>query len=124
MGRFAEVATNATTLSEIMNGKTKKKQKEIITQYNGVITITGFDILAGTKNGNSFKYPVLTIAEDVSIFFTGGAVLLKICEAWMEGFETCAACSEALAAEGGVKVKLTETTTKAGNNLTSVEVLV
>lgn len=56
-------------------------------------------------------------------YYCVGAVFTKVCRAWAAPFESAKDASEALAAEGGVKVKFTLSKTKKGNNLTAVEIL-
>lgn len=124
MSRFTETAREATSKSFVMEGKTKVKMDEIISKYPEGVTIVAFDIMSTTKNGKSITYPALNIKEDPSIFFCGGFILNKICQDWSDLYSgDCKAASEDLASDGGVKVKFTKTTTKEGNNLTSVEIL-
>lgn len=124
MSRFTETAREATSKSFVMEGKTKVKMGEIISKYPEGVTIVAFDIMSTIKNGKSITYPALNIAEDNTIFFCGGFILNKICQDWADLYAgNCKAASKDLADDGGVKVKFTKTTTKEGNNLTSVEII-
>ena len=120
-GRFAAIAKEATSLSEIMKGKNKVDVDEL---YDEEITITGFDFLTMTdKSGEQKEFAVCTYAEDPEAFFFAGTVLTKICKAWVSDFGSAEEASEALAAEGGVSIKMGKGKTKNGNKITTVEIL-
>lgn len=120
-GRFAAIAKEATSLSEIMKGKTKVDADEL---YGQEITITGFDFMTGTDNSGEQKdFAICTYAEDPDAFFFAGTVLTKICKAWAADFETPAEASEALQADGGVAIVMNKGKTKNGNKVTLVTVL-
>ena len=120
-GKFAALAKEATSLSEIMKGKTKVDVDEL---YGEDITITGFDFLTSTdKSGETKDFAVCTYAEDENAFFFGGTVLTKICKAWLADYDSPAEASEALAAEGGVVIRMSKGKTKNGNKITTVEIL-
>lgn len=120
-GNFAAIAKEATSLSEIMKGKTKVDVDEL---YDEEITITGFDFLTATdKSGETKEFAVCTYAEDENSFFFGGIVLTKICKAWVADYDNAAEASEALKAEGGVVIKMTKGKTKNGNRITNVDII-
>ena len=120
-GRFASMAKEATSLSEIMKGKTKVDVDEL---YGQEITITGFDLMRGTdKSGEEKEFCVCTYAEDPEAFFFGGTILTKICKSWLADFSSCAEASEALADEGGVVIVMSKGKTKNGNKITNVEIV-
>ena len=120
-GRFAAIAKEATSLSEIMKGKNKVDVDEL---YGEEITITGFDFLTMTdKSGEQKEFAVCTYAEDTEAFFFAGTVLTKICKAWVSDFGSPEEASEELAAEGGVVIKMDKGKTKNGNKITTVEIL-
>ena len=120
-GKFAALAKEATSLSEILKGRTKIDVDEL---YGEEITITGFDIMTMTdKTKETKEYAVCTYAEDEGAFFFGGTVLTKICKSWLADYESCEEASEALKAEGGVVIKMSKGKTKNGNNITNVEIL-
>ena len=120
-GRFAALAKEATSLSEIMKGRTKVDVDEL---YDEEITITGFDLMTMTdKSGEQKEFAVCTYAEDEGAFFFGGTVLTKICKSWLSDFDNPEEASEALKAEGGCVIKMTKGKTKNGNKITNVEII-
>ena len=120
-GKFAAIAKEATSLSPIMRGKTKKDTDELL---NEEITITGFDFLTMTdKSGESKEFVVCVYEEDPECFFFGGTVLTKIAKAWVADYESPEEASEALAADGGCVIKMTSGKTKNGNRITNVEII-
>lgn len=120
-GRFAALAKEATVLSELMKNRTKVDVDDL---YDEEITIVGFDFLTATDNSNETKdFAVCIYAEDPNAFFFGGTVLTKICKAWVKDYETPEEASEALAAEGGVTIKMTRGKTKNGNRITNVDII-
>ena len=119
MGNFKNKAVAATSISKIMEGKTKISTEEVISKYPEGVTITGFDWM----NGENGKYPVCIFAENQNECFFGGTSLTSICEAWMDGYQDAETCSADLAAEGGVKVKFSKGKTKSNRNFTRCEVV-
>lgn len=120
-GKFAALAKEATTLSEIMKGRTKVDVDEL---YGQEITITGFDFLSSTDNSGETKdFAVCTYKEDEGAFFYGGTILTKICKNWMQDYDSPAEASEALAEEGGVVIVMTKGKTKKGNTITNVDII-
>lgn len=122
---FANIARRATTISPIIEGKTKIPVAEIISTYPDGITITAFDMVQGTdQQGNATSYPVFVFAEDETRFGFGGTVLKNIVHAWIEAFEgDIESCSKALAANGGVKLRFAQGHTKAGRSVTTIDVV-
>lgn len=122
---FTNLARKATTLSPIIEGKTKISVAEIIDKYPDGITLTNFDIISGTdQNGESTTYPVFTFSEDDTRFGFGGSVLKNIINAWLAAFDgDVEGCSKALASNGGVKMKFAQGRTKAGRSITTIDVI-
>lgn len=123
---FASLARKATTLSPIIEGKEKISVGDIIEKYPDGITITNFDMVNGVdqNTGESSDYPVFTFKEDENKFGFGGHVLKKIIRVWLENFEgDIETCAKALQAAGGVKLKFSRSTTKAGRSVTVVDVI-
>lgn len=116
---FKEKAVAATSISKIMEGRTKISTEELITKYPEGVTITGFDWMKGEDG----KYPVCIFSENPNECFFGGTALTYICDAWMEGYKDAEECSAALSNEGGVKVKFSKGKTKNNRNFTKCEVL-
>ena len=119
MGNFKNKAVAATTISELMENRTKISTDEVISKYPEGITITAFDWMKG-ENG---QYPVAIFKENDHECFFGGAALTSICEDWMDGYEDTKSCSDDLAAEGGVKLKFTKSKTKNNRTFTKAEVV-
>lgn len=122
---FANLARKATTLSPIIEGKTKISVSDIIANYPEGITINGFDMINGTdQNGEPSTYPVFTFMEDNTRFGFGGAVLKNIINSWLAAFDgDVESCTKALAANGGVKLKFSQGRTKNGRNVTIIDVI-
>lgn len=122
---FAELARQATTLSPIIEGKTKISVGDIIANYPDGITVTDFDMVTSTdKDGNPDTYPVFVFAEDTSRFGFGGSVFKTICENWINHFDgDIETCSKALQAGGGVKMIFAQARTKAGRSVTTIKVV-
>lgn len=127
---FKQVAQENTLLSAIMVGKTKLETEEIIGKE---LTIIGFDFapkfdqsgnrVVNSETGEVDTFGVVVFKEYPDRYYCVGAVFTKVCHAWEAGFNSPAEASEALAAEGGVRVKFSNSKTKKGNNLTAVEIL-
>ncbi len=118
---FKQAAIEATTLSELMVDRQKVTTDEIIKHYPEGVTITAFDFVQG-KEGDD--YPIFLFAESTKSYFSGGVVLKQIAKKWLSAFnDDIAKCNEALAASGGVKIKLENSRTKKGNNLVKATVV-
>lgn len=121
---FRGMATDATSLSELMAGRTKLDTTDIINNYPDGITITAADMVEYEKNGEPVEYPVLLFAENAEAFYTGGVVLKKIVRAWVAPFGgDYGKMSEELAKGGGVKVRLSSGKSKNGNTITNIDIL-
>lgn len=119
MGNFKNKALSATTVTKIMEGRTKISTDELISKYPEGVTITGFDWMKGDDG----KYPVCIFSENEHECFFGGTALTAICEAWMEDYNSTEECSSDLASEGGVRVKFSKGKTKGNRNFTKCEVI-
>lgn len=127
---FKSVAQENTLLSAIMVGKEKLDTDEILNQE---LTIVGFDFapkfdqsgnpVVNDNTGEVDTFGVVVFKEHPDKYYCVGAVFTKVCHAWASAFSSPKEASEALAAEGGVRVKFTPSKTKKGNNLTAVEIL-
>ena len=127
---FKQVAQENTLLSAIMVGKEKLETEQII---NKELTIIAFDFapkfdqsgnrIIDPNTGEVDEFGVVVFKEIPDHYYCVGAVFTKVCKAWASAFNSAAEASEALAAEGGVRVKFTPSKTKKGNNLTAVEIL-
>lgn len=122
---FANLARKATTLSPLMENRAKMSVQQIIEQYPEGITVAEFDLITTTDNGEPVSYPVMTFAEEPDKFAFGGLVMRKIVDSWVAAFDgDIEACSAALKANGGVKLRFAHDTTKDGKrNITTIEVI-
>lgn len=113
---FKKKAQDITTLSFLMEGRSKIETEDLIRSYKDGITVTGVDIQHGQNDaGETVDYPVITFAEDDAVFYFGGTVLAKIVKGWIADFDGDAvACTNELKASGGVKVQLAKGKTKDG----------
>lgn len=121
MKDFKEIAVKTLSLSELMVGREQIKTDDLIGK---TATITAFDFATITDaNGDQKTFPVLLFKEYPDKYYNGGALLMKLCMAWMADYEDVEAASADLEKSGGVKIKFRATRTKGGNNLTSVDVV-
>lgn len=122
---FANIARKATTISPLIEGKNKIAVSDIIANYPDGITVIAFDVISGSdQNGNPTTYPVVVFAEDDSKFAFGGTVLKNIINAWITNFDgDVSACSAALSASGGVKMRFAQGRTKSGRNVTTIDII-
>lgn len=126
---FKQVAQTQTLLSPIMVGKEKLETEDVV---NRELTIIGFDFAPKfDQNGNPIvdengvpdEFGVVVFKECPDNYYCVGTVFSKVCKAWAAPFQTVKAASDALEAEGGVRVRFKPGKTKKGNNLTSVDIL-
>lgn len=121
---FKSKALEATSLSDLMNGRTKIDTNDIIAKFADGITITAVDMVEYEKEGNPVEYPIFLFKENENAFYAGGVVLKKIAKAWAGDFDgDYAALSKELESSGGVKIKLTVGRAKTGNSITNVEII-
>lgn len=121
---FRNVAVEATSLSELMNGRTKIDTADVIAKYPDGITIIAVDMVEYEKDGKPVEYPLFLFAENDNAFYAGGVVLKKIVKAWASKFDgDYESMSRALTEGGGVRVKLSMGRAKTGNTITNVDIL-
>lgn len=125
MNKFSAMALKATTLSPLMENRTKISVQELISTYPDGVVINGIDMVTSRgRNGEDNTYPIFTFDEDPTRFGFGGAILKQIVEAWIAAYDgDVEITSAALKKEGGCKVKFSHGLTKEGRNITSVEVV-
>lgn len=122
MADFRNMAKRQTTLSEVMTDRDKISTDELIEKYPEGVTIVAFDYVQSKKSKG--KYPVFNIAEDATVFCNGGTVLDRIFTDFVNSMEgDVKAASDELRRQGGLQVKLSKGETKAGDELTLVEVI-
>lgn len=125
MSKFSDMAKKATTLSPLMEGRTKISTDDLIAAFPNGITLIEFDIVPGVnQQGQATSYPVFLFKEDPSRFYCGGTVLANIATAWVEdGGGDIDGASAELRSTGGVRVKLVKGKTRRGNSVTSVQII-
>lgn len=117
---FRNLAIDATTLSHLMDERSKITTEEVIAKYPEGITISEFDFV----NMGEDNYYICTFKEDPTRFLNTGAVLGKIFDKYVQAYEgSIADASNGLKKSGGLKVKLGKGTTRSGNAITTVTIL-
>lgn len=99
-----------------LDGREKVTAEELMKLHPQGVTITGF---GWWKQGELI--PVI-FAEEPAYMWAGKA-LKDIITEWMRGWDSDYECSQALAAEGGVKVKFRRGKTKQGREMVYVDVI-
>ena len=125
MGKFTEAAKKVVGGSKVIEDHEKIKTDLLIAAYPNGFTIDGADLVTtiDEKTKEPKQFCVFTIKEDPTKYASGGQALTEIVRDWMSGYEDGVELSNALKAEGGVKIKLEKTQTRGGNTFTSVTVL-
>lgn len=128
---FKQAAQEATLLCKLMQDREKLTTDEVVGQE---LTITAFDFapkfdqqgnpVADPSTGEQDVFGVVVFDEYPDKYYNVGTVFTKVCKMWAAAFAGDAeAASSALAKEGGVRVRFSETKTKRGNNLVSVDII-
>lgn len=128
---FRSLAQDSVSLSPIMAGKTKIETEELVGKKLNIIEFgfaPKFDrsgaMIVDTTTGEADVFAVVVFKEYPANYYCCGKILTKICKVWSGEYEgDTELASDELFQNGGVDIKLTKTTTKAGNNLVAVEVL-
>jgi len=123
---FKAAAQEATSLSPVMEGKDKKKSREVAAAFPDGITIIRFDMveISDKKTGEKKVRSVCNIKENEGIFFFAPTVLEKVIVSWVNGFGgDVKAASDALEAEGGCPMILRSGETREGNPLVTVTII-
>ena len=121
--KFAEIARKECVLSAIMEGKTRISTEDVIRKYPNGISIIGFDVISLDNGEETSAFPVLAFRENPAECFFGGAVLTKIVAEWVAVCGDVESASRELAESGGVRIKMTSGKTKAGKNITKVDII-
>lgn len=118
---FKKIAQDELSLSPLMAGKEQIKTEDLIGE---TVTVVAFDFATITDKGVEKTFPVLLLKEYPENYYNGGTLLSKLCRCWAEAYDgDIEAASNDLAREGGVQLKFSATKTKAGNNLTAIDVV-
>lgn len=117
---FKASAVNATTISPLMDNRTRMTMDAVINEYPQGVTVIEFDLVPSDDK----PYAVAVCAECPDKFFFGGSILTKIVNEWAKAFDgDVEGASHALKDCGGVKMQFSHGRTKNGNNITLVKVL-
>lgn len=128
---FKESAQASTLLAPIMVGRDKLSTDDILDQE---LTVVAFDfapkfdqqgnLCVDQSTGQVDTFGVVIFAEHPDMYYSVGTVFTKVCKGWVAAFNNDPVlASDALAAQGGVKVKFTRGKSKLGRNLTNVEII-
>ena len=118
-----KVAQKATTLAEIMEGKTKGETSELI-KRKAPVTINDCEVMELTNDeGEKEQVWAFTITEEPKKFYFAGTVVRNIFLAILEECQGDYAELYSAIETQGLKVKFGEGKTKKGRPVTTIEVL-
>lgn len=125
---FKKIALDATTMSELMNGRDKMDTEELIKKYPNGITIDLIDnVNMSQEDGEAENVWIFVTEEQPDKFTFGGFVLAKIFNNFLAGFEGDydAMIEEynSLLKDDKLHVKLERAKTKTKREITKVTVL-
>lgn len=121
MTDFRKIAIDELSLCPLMAGREKLTSEDLIGKE---VTIVEFDFATITEKGEKKTFPVLLLKEYPDHYYNGGTLLKKLCEAWAAEYDgDIEAASNDLLRSGGVKIRVSATRTKTGNNLVNVDVV-
>lgn len=117
---FSTVARKETTLSPLMDNRTRLSTDELIAQYPQGVTVREFDFIGTGEDA----YPVFAFAENPQMFAFGGKVFAGVARAWADMYDgDIEKASSELYAAGGVKMVFAKSRAKNGNTVTTVTVI-
>lgn len=120
MNKFAAIAKKETTLSTVMEDRTKIDTDEIVDTFEDGVTVTEVDLITLDDK----TYAIGAFKEDNTKFFNGGKVFTNIVKEWVKQYNgDIGLLNHDLAECGGVKLKFRLAKTKKGNNVTLIDVL-
>ena len=125
---FKKIALNATTMSELMNGRNKMDTEELIKKYpDGVIIDFIDNVNMSQEDGDTENVWIFVTKEQPDKFTFGGFVLAKIFNnilAEFEGdYDTMIEEYNSSLKEDKLRVKLERAKTKSKREITKVTVL-
>lgn len=125
---FKKIALNATTMSELMNGRDKMDTEELIKKYpDGVIIDFIDNVNMSQEDGDTENVWIFVTKEQPDKFTFGGFVLAKIFNnilAEFEGdYDTMIEEYNSSLKEDKLRVKLERAKTKSKREITKVTVL-
>lgn len=120
MSKFSKIAKAATTLSPVMENRTKIDTKELIDEFPNGITVNECDLVSTIEG----SYAIVSFSELSGRFYNCGSLLTNIVTEWVKEYEgDIEACNNDLKASGGVKIVLEESKTASGRNFTKVSII-
>ena len=125
---FKKIALDATTISELMNGRDKMDTEELIKKYPDGVTIDFIDnVNMSQEDGEAEKVWVFVTEEQLDKFTFAGFVLAKIFNNILVEFEGDYAemieTYNSALKEDKLRVKLERAKTKSKREITKVTVL-
>lgn len=117
MSKLSNVAKKILGGGGVTGGLEKIKLDDLIKQYPGGVSVTGFDIV----NYNGGYFPTFTFKENPNQYFSGGKALRELVEGWCEACDGDIGEANAQLMAEPVKLKMTKIKTKTGRDFTKVE---
>lgn len=128
---FKQTAQEKTALCRLMAGREQLKTEDVLDKDYTIIAFdfapnvereTG-ELVVNKETGEVETHGVLVFKEMPGHYYSVGTIFTKVCDAWAAAFTSPQEASEALAAQGGVKVRFKAGKTKRGNPCTQVDIL-
>lgn len=124
---FKKIALDATTMSELMNGRDKMDTEELIKKYPNGVTIDFIDNVNMQQEDGEENVWIFVTEEQPNKFTFAGFVLAKIFNNILDGFEGDYAemieTYNSALKEDKLRVKLERAKTKSKREITKVTVL-
>ncbi len=121
--RFRSIASKSLSASELMENREKVDTPDVVGKN---LTIEDFDLVDYDGDGKHVHYAVVVFAEMPDKYYQGGYVLTRMIDDIVEDFDNLleeAREQYAVAGNDRICIRLTESKTKGGKNLTKVEVV-
>lgn len=120
---FKGTAKKATSDSVVMDGREKAMLETLALAYPSGLTVIMCELAHTTDESGVKEFSRVVFAEEPDKFVNGGSAFTKVVRAWSENFASTEEMNKALSESGGVKVKVSTTRLKNGNNYTVVTVI-
>ena len=124
VSRFKAIASRSLSASVLMENREKVDTSDVVGKN---LTIEDFDIVEYVDGeGKNVHYAVVIFAEMPDKYYQGGYVLTRMIDDIVEDFDNLleeAREQYSVASNDRICIRLTESKTKGGKNLTKVEVI-
>ena len=134
MANFKKIAMDSTGTSWLQVGREQIKTEELVGRD---LTVVAFDLVPSYEQADDKKYYpqidpdtgevktyAIAVFKEIPDRYAGlGAIFTGICKAWMADYNTTEEASKALSEEGGVQVRMEQSKTKDGRQITKVYIL-